>query len=224
LAAEPCDGMLWQALSRKHVIEVGASGLITITGGKWTTYRRMAEDTVNEAQKQMKVQDPQPCKTRGMQLVGSDRAGVVCDGKFNSILVALKNDYGLAHDVAKHLVGNYGTRALQIAEIVRQNKYGVAPPSSSKAASFAKRLSPRYQPPPPLAANVLGAFHRALRQPAQQRFVRFSHAPTGTHTWRPRLSLPASKSTQDLRLMLLPGGRGSLLWMLRRRGKQRLEL
>mmetsp|Transcript_1284 Transcript_1284/g.5473 ORF Transcript_1284/g.5473 Transcript_1284/m.5473 type:complete len:212 (+) Transcript_1284:1310-1945(+) len=146
--------MLWQALSRKHVIEVGASGLITITGGKWTTYRRMAEDTVNEAQKQMKVQDPQPCKTRGMQLVGSDRAGVVCDGKFNSILVALKNDYGLAHDVAKHLVGNYGTRALQIAEIVRQNKYGVAPPSSSKAASFAKRLSPRY---PYLEAEVVFA-------------------------------------------------------------------
>ena len=36
-------------LARDHVILVAASGLITITGGKWTTYRRMAEDTVNKA-------------------------------------------------------------------------------------------------------------------------------------------------------------------------------
>ena len=36
-------------LSRDHLITVAGSGLITITGGKWTTYRRMAEDTVNTA-------------------------------------------------------------------------------------------------------------------------------------------------------------------------------
>ncbi len=37
------------ALSRSHEIFVDASGLITITGGKWTTYRSMAEDAVNKA-------------------------------------------------------------------------------------------------------------------------------------------------------------------------------
>jgi glycerol-3-phosphate dehydrogenase len=36
-------------LARDHLILVADSGLITITGGKWTTYRRMAEDTVNTA-------------------------------------------------------------------------------------------------------------------------------------------------------------------------------
>jgi glycerol-3-phosphate dehydrogenase len=36
-------------LSRDHLITVTGSGLITIAGGKWTTYRRMAEDTVNTA-------------------------------------------------------------------------------------------------------------------------------------------------------------------------------
>ncbi len=35
------------ALSRDHHIEISDSGLVTITGGKWTTYRRMAEDVVN---------------------------------------------------------------------------------------------------------------------------------------------------------------------------------
>jgi glycerol-3-phosphate dehydrogenase len=36
-------------LSRDHVIIVSLSNLITITGGKWTTYRKMAEDAVNNA-------------------------------------------------------------------------------------------------------------------------------------------------------------------------------
>lgn len=37
------------ALSRDHTIEIDDSNLLTITGGKWTTYRRMAEDAVNQA-------------------------------------------------------------------------------------------------------------------------------------------------------------------------------
>jgi glycerol-3-phosphate dehydrogenase len=37
------------ALSRDHTIDVDASGLITTTGGKWTTYRHMAEQTVDRA-------------------------------------------------------------------------------------------------------------------------------------------------------------------------------
>jgi glycerol-3-phosphate dehydrogenase len=37
------------SLSRDHFLEVSRSGLVTITGGKWTTYRKMAEDTINAA-------------------------------------------------------------------------------------------------------------------------------------------------------------------------------
>lgn len=37
------------ALSRDHTIEINDKNLLTITGGKWTTYRRMAEDAVNQA-------------------------------------------------------------------------------------------------------------------------------------------------------------------------------
>ena len=36
-------------LSRDHTILVSQSGLVTITGGKWTTYRRMGQDTVDRA-------------------------------------------------------------------------------------------------------------------------------------------------------------------------------
>jgi glycerol-3-phosphate dehydrogenase len=35
------------ALSRNHVIDVSPAKLVTVTGGKWTTYRRMAQDTVD---------------------------------------------------------------------------------------------------------------------------------------------------------------------------------
>lgn len=37
------------SLSRDHYLVISESGLVTITGGKWTTYRKMAEDTVNQA-------------------------------------------------------------------------------------------------------------------------------------------------------------------------------
>lgn len=37
------------AISRDHFLWVSESGLVTITGGKWTTYRKMAEDTINQA-------------------------------------------------------------------------------------------------------------------------------------------------------------------------------
>jgi glycerol-3-phosphate dehydrogenase len=43
------DGSKTSALSRDHTIHIDGSGLLTIVGGKWTTYRHMAEDTVNHA-------------------------------------------------------------------------------------------------------------------------------------------------------------------------------
>jgi glycerol-3-phosphate dehydrogenase len=44
------DGSDTAALSRDHTIVIAESGLITITGGKWTTYRKMAEDVINQAE------------------------------------------------------------------------------------------------------------------------------------------------------------------------------
>ncbi|MDR3367244.1 MAG: glycerol-3-phosphate dehydrogenase/oxidase [Prevotellaceae bacterium] len=49
LAAPKREGKSTKELSRGHKIIVSASKLITITGGKWTSYRRMAEDTVDKA-------------------------------------------------------------------------------------------------------------------------------------------------------------------------------
>ena len=43
------QGTSTAALSRDHTIEISPSGLLTITGGKWTTYRQMAEDCIDRA-------------------------------------------------------------------------------------------------------------------------------------------------------------------------------
>ena len=43
------DGDNTKGLSREHTVLVSRSNLVTVTGGKWTTYRKMAEDAVNNA-------------------------------------------------------------------------------------------------------------------------------------------------------------------------------
>jgi len=42
------DGDNTKAISREHTVHVGHSGLVTVTGGKWTTYRAMAEDVLDQ--------------------------------------------------------------------------------------------------------------------------------------------------------------------------------
>jgi glycerol-3-phosphate dehydrogenase len=49
LVADPVHEKNTAALSRDHLVYISRSGLVTITGGKWTTYRRMAEDTIDQA-------------------------------------------------------------------------------------------------------------------------------------------------------------------------------
>jgi len=56
-------------LSRDHSIRVSRSGLITIAGGKWTTYRKMAEDVVNEAAKVAGL-EPRPSRTESLRIHG----------------------------------------------------------------------------------------------------------------------------------------------------------
>ena len=63
------DGGDTAALSRDHVIVVSESGLITITGGKWTTYRQMGEDVINQAESVAGL-EAKPCVTRDLHVHG----------------------------------------------------------------------------------------------------------------------------------------------------------
>jgi glycerol-3-phosphate dehydrogenase len=63
------DGKNTAALSRDHTIHIDDSGLLTIAGGKWTTYRNMAEDCVNQAATLAQLPD-RPCATRSLAIHG----------------------------------------------------------------------------------------------------------------------------------------------------------
>jgi glycerol-3-phosphate dehydrogenase len=59
-------------LSRDHTILVRPSGLVTVTGGKWTTYRKMGEDTVDRAAEVAGLRK-EPSRTRSLRLHGWTR-------------------------------------------------------------------------------------------------------------------------------------------------------
>jgi glycerol-3-phosphate dehydrogenase len=59
------------ALSRDHTIHVSQSGLLTIAGGKWTTYRKMAEDCVDHAATIARL-DERPCVTKTLHIHGHE--------------------------------------------------------------------------------------------------------------------------------------------------------
>lgn len=61
------------ALSRDHTIQIEKSGLLTICGGKWTTYRRMAQDCVDYAATLASLPD-QPCMTHHLPVHGATKS------------------------------------------------------------------------------------------------------------------------------------------------------
>jgi glycerol-3-phosphate dehydrogenase len=69
VGAEGDDAASTASLSRDHTLLISDGGLVTITGGKWTTYRRMAEDTVDQAATLAGL-DERPCVTRNLHLHG----------------------------------------------------------------------------------------------------------------------------------------------------------
>ena len=106
------------SLARDHVIEVSPDGLLTIAGGKWTTYRKMAMDTVDQALKRFNLSAPKPtCQTEHLPILGGTNYNK--HGDLNLI-----KKYGFARDVAAYLHRTYGDQAEQVAQLA-QPHHGV---------------------------------------------------------------------------------------------------
>src|SRR5690606_20748646 len=71
LAAPDKENGSTKEISRDHKLIVSRSGLITITGGKWTTYRKMAEETVDKAI-EVSALPPRTCRTKDLRIHGSE--------------------------------------------------------------------------------------------------------------------------------------------------------
>ncbi len=97
-------------LARDHEVELDPqSGLVSILGGKWTTYRAMAQDTIDVVQKSFGG-NPTPCSTLHHLLVGSD-------GYSSDYWKTLITNFGVPESSARHLAEKYGTLAAQLLRL-----------------------------------------------------------------------------------------------------------
>lgn len=120
-----------EGLVRNHLVTTSDSGLITCSGGKWTTYRQMAEETVDEAVKEFKLNTgtlTNPPRVSGTELVddGATLDGtcqthqvklIGAHGWSKTLFINLIQHYGIETEVAKHLTESYGDRAWQVAAL-----------------------------------------------------------------------------------------------------------
>ncbi|NXG94859.1 GPDM protein, partial [Stercorarius parasiticus] len=100
-----------QSISRNHVVTISDSGLVTIAGGKWTTYRAMAQDTIDAAIQAHDL-NAGSSKTVGLQLQGAEDWSP-------TLYIRLVQDYGLESEVAQHLASTYGDKAFEVAKIAQ---------------------------------------------------------------------------------------------------------
>ncbi|MHB1122653.1 MAG: glycerol-3-phosphate dehydrogenase/oxidase [Ramlibacter sp.] len=68
------DGDDTKGLSREHTVLVSRSGLVTVTGGKWTTYRAMAEDVLIKCMEKRLLEPARPGVTANLRLLGGEPA------------------------------------------------------------------------------------------------------------------------------------------------------
>lgn len=139
-----------EGLVRNHLVTTSDSGLVTISGGKWTTYRQMAEEAVDEAISQFglktgPVRNPPrvsgtehiddgasldgSCQTHQVKLLGSH-------GWSKTLFINIIQHFGIETEVAKHLTEAYGDRAWQVAAL--------CDPTEQRFPVRGKRISPLY--------------------------------------------------------------------------------
>ncbi len=99
-------------LSREHVVLREAPGLVSVTGGKYTTYRVMARDAIDEAVRGLGSPVP-GSRTDQLPLVGAD--GWVA---FQATRRQLSDNSGLTLPWIDHLLGRYGTLTSEVLSLI----------------------------------------------------------------------------------------------------------
>jgi glycerol-3-phosphate dehydrogenase len=99
------------ALSREFALSESPSGLLTVSGGKYTTYRRMAEAAVDAVVRRFGLR--RRCRTRNFRLDGAPREP--WERFAPAAAVHLQKLHGMEEKSARHLVNRYGRRAGDVA-------------------------------------------------------------------------------------------------------------
>jgi glycerol-3-phosphate dehydrogenase len=147
-------------LARDDVIEVDeASGLISIMGGKWTTHRAMAEDTIHRVQKSLGLTQTESL-TRNHVLYGGE-------GFTEDYHEKLAQQHGLSEAAARHLAAKFGTAAEKVLAVAREN------------ASLLKPLIPGF---PALGVEVVYAIRYEMAATIEDVLAR--RVGMQLHSWR----------------------------------------
>ena len=106
-------------LSRRHVVSVSDSGVVTVTGGKLTTYRKMAADTVDEVVRLL-GHGPKRSPTKKLRLrCAEGTEDLRCDDAAGRLEVDA--------DLLAHLVGRYGGEARAVLAMLEADPHLAAP-------------------------------------------------------------------------------------------------
>lgn len=107
------SGESTKTMSREHTVAISQSGLVTVTGGKWTTYRSMAEDVLEKCRTAQLIPSAQPCRTRQHRLIGAPTAATpirrICEAPGAHL-------YGAESPVLQGLAGSQNMLAENLSE------------------------------------------------------------------------------------------------------------
>jgi len=149
-----------KTLARDDVIEVdSSSGLISIMGGKWTTHRAMAEDTIDRVQNALQLPRSEP-QTRCHVLYGGD-------GFTSDYWEKLCHDFGITCPTAQHLAAKFGTAADTVLNLCKED------------AEFARPIVPGY---PAIRAEVVYAVRHEMAITIEDVLAR--RIGLQLHSWR----------------------------------------
>lgn len=99
-----------QEMARNHAMTVSPSGLLTIAGGKWTSYRSMAEEGVDKAVEVFRLSGSRPCVTRDFKVLGSR-------GFVRGAHAELARAYSVEASLVEALYGMYGDETGEVLEL-----------------------------------------------------------------------------------------------------------
>ena len=170
------DGRSASSRSRDHAIVQGSGGMITVVGGKLTTYRVMAREVVDRAVRELRLREgrqrPSDARTEEEALPGGEAADL-------STFRERGLEIGVVPESVDHLLRHYGTEAAGIFNL----------------GGGDRRLLRRILPPhPAIEAEVLHAVRRELAQTVEDVLVRRTHL----YYEHPDRGIPAARRVAEL--------------------------
>lgn len=103
-------------LSREHIVDRPTPGFVSIAGGKYTTYRVMAEDAVDIACAELRRITPDS-ETANLALIGADGYQAL-----RNRLPLIATEYGISEETAVHLIDRYGTLMIEVLDLGKELK------------------------------------------------------------------------------------------------------